>query len=186
MPEEAIMRTARIALLPVALAAALAIAAAAQEPVKREFPGVANYTRVNATIACGGATAPAAYPALEKDGFKAVVNLRLDSEPGADIAGAKREAEAAGLRYIHIPFDPKAPSPTLVDRFLAALRDPANSPTYIHCASANRVGALWLVKRVIADGWDVDKATAEAETIGLKSAELKKFALDYIAAHRKG
>ena len=179
------MRTARIA-LPVVFVTAITLAAAAQEPVKREFPGVTNYTRVNATIGCGGATTPAAYPALEKEGYKAVVNLRLDSEPGADIPAAKRAAEAAGLRYIHIPFDPKAPSPTLVDRFLAALGDPANSPTYIHCGSANRVGALWLIKRVIADGWDVEKATAEAQTIGLTSPDLKKFALDYVAAHRKG
>jgi len=179
------MRIARIA-LPVVCVAALALAAAAQEPVKRDFPGVTNYTQVNATIACGGATTAAAYPALEREGFKAVVNLRLDSEPGADIPAAKRAAEAAGLRYIHIPFDPNSPSPTLVDQFLAALRDPANAPTYIHCASANRVGALWLVKRVLVDNWEVDKATAEAERIGLKSPDLKQFAVDYVAAHRKG
>jgi protein tyrosine/serine phosphatase len=58
--------------------------------------------------------------------------------------------------------------------------DPANSPVYIHCASANRVGAMWLIKRVVDDGWDVDRATQEAERIGLTSRELKQFALDYI------
>jgi hypothetical protein len=55
---------------------------------------------------------------------------------------------------------------------------------YIHCATANRVGAVWLIKRVLADGWDVEKATAEAERIGLRSPQLKQFALDYIAARQ--
>jgi uncharacterized protein (TIGR01244 family) len=182
MQSEAFMRIRRIASFFL-LAAAITAAARAQDPVKRTFPGVTNFTRVNATIACGGATSPAAYPALKDEGFKAVVNLRLDTEEGADIPGAARAAEAAGLRYIHIPVDAKAPSAASVDAFLAALADPVNSPTYIHCASANRVGAMWLVKRVLIDGWDVEKATAEAETIGLKSPQLKQFALDYIATH---
>ena len=40
---------------------------------------------------------------------------------------------------------------------------------------------MWLVKRVKIDGWSVEEATAEAEAIGLRSAGLKKFALDYLA-----
>jgi hypothetical protein len=44
---------------------------------------------------------------------------------------------------------------------------------------------MWLIKRVIVDGWDVGKATAEAETIGLTSAALRQFALDYVAARGK-
>ena len=39
------------------------------------------------------------------------------------------------------------------------MTDPANQPAYIHCASANRVGAMWLIKRVVVDGWDVPRAT---------------------------
>jgi hypothetical protein len=50
----------------------------------------------------------------------------------------------------------------------------------VHCGSANRVGAMWLIKRVKLDGWDVDRATAEAETIGLRSPGLKEFALEYV------
>jgi uncharacterized protein (TIGR01244 family) len=146
--------------------------------------GTSHYTRVSTTVACGGATTPAAYPALKSEGFAAVINLRLPTEPGADIEGARTAAEAAGLKYIHIPMDGRNLQPQVLDTFLAAVKDPANSPVYIHCATANRVGAVWLVKRVLVDGWDIEKATAEAEKIGLKSPQLKQFALDYISTHK--
>jgi uncharacterized protein (TIGR01244 family) len=147
-------------------------------------PGITNYTRVDATVGCGGATSADAYPALKAEGFAAVVNLRQADEPGANIDASRAAAQAAGLKYIHVPLNGHAPSPDAVDAVLAALRDPANSPVYIHCATANRVGAVWLIKRVLADSWDVERATAEAERIGLRSPQLKQFALDYIAAHK--
>jgi hypothetical protein len=50
----------------------------------------------------------------------------------------------------------------------------------IHCASANRVGAFWMIYRVLEQGWSEDKALAEAERIGLRSPALKQFAHDYI------
>ena len=46
-----------------------------------------------------------------------------------------------------------------------------------------RAAALWLIKRLEVDGWDADRAMKEAEALGLGSAALKKFALDYAAAH---
>ncbi|SVB47316.1 uncharacterized protein METZ01_LOCUS200170, partial [marine metagenome] len=52
----------------------------------------------------------------------------------------------------------------------------------IHCGSANRVGAMWLIKRVKQDGYAVDAALAEAEAIGLSSTALREFALDYVSA----
>ena len=146
--------------------------------------GVTHYTRVDATVACGGATSPEAFPVLKREGFAAVINLRQASEPGANVEQSKAAAQAAGLKYIHVPFDSHAPRPDAVDTFLAAVKDRANQPVYIHCAAANRVGAVWLIKRVLVDGWDADRAAAEAKQIGLRSPQLHQFALDYIAAHR--
>jgi uncharacterized protein (TIGR01244 family) len=144
------------------------------------LPGTVNYSRVDATVACGGATSIEALPHLRDQGFNAVINLREASERGADIDESRQAAEKVGLRYVHIPMSGKDPAPETADAFLRAVTDPANSPVYIHCGSANRVGAMWLIKRVVDDGWDVDRATQEAERIGLKSPELKQFALDYI------
>ena len=157
---------------------------AAQSP-HESLPGAANYTRVDATVACGGATSAEAWPELRARGFKAVINLRQADEPGADIPAARTAAEAAGLRYIHIPFSSSHPDPAAVDTFLAAVRDPATSPVYIHCASANRVGGMWLVKRMLVDGWDEARALAEAEAIGLKSAPVREFMLAYVRGHKQ-
>ena len=75
--------------------------------------------------------------------------------------------------------------PKSVETFLAAVTEKANQPAYIHCGSANRVGAMWLIKRVIVDGWDIAKAVDEAVAIGLTNEALKKFAIDYATAHKK-
>lgn len=157
---------------------------ATAEPKREAIPGTKNYTRVDATVACGGATATAAFPALRAEGFKAIINLRQADEPGADVEQATRAAEAAGLKYLHIPFSSSSPSTAAVDTFLAAMRDPANSPVYIHCGSANRVGAVWIAKRMLLDGWDEARAVAEAEKIGLKSPTLRDFALAYVREHQ--
>ena len=63
---------------------------------------------------------------------------------------------------------------------LAVVAEPANQPVFIHCATANRVAALWLIKRVRLDGWTVEKALTEAEAIGLSSEPLKRFALGFL------
>jgi uncharacterized protein (TIGR01244 family) len=148
-------------------------------------PGTRNYTRVDATVACAGATSIEAIPAIKADGFKAIINLRQANEAGADVELSRRTATAAGLRYIHIPFSGSDPQAEAVDQFLAAMRDPANSPVFIHCGSANRAGMMWLIKRVMVDGWALDKATLEAERAGMRSPDLKAFALQYLKAHGK-
>jgi uncharacterized protein (TIGR01244 family) len=173
------MRQLSALVLIVALAAPLA----AQE--KQERPGITNFTRVDAVIACGGATETSALPALKQDGFTSVVNLRVANEPGANVEENKAEAEKVRLKYFHLPFQANAPDPTLVDRFLSTVSDKANQPVYIHCGSANRVSAVWMIKRVLQDGWPTEKALTEAKAIGLTSAPLEKFALDYIASHKK-
>jgi uncharacterized protein (TIGR01244 family) len=168
------------------LAFALSIGALTSAQVtKGEIAGITNYSRVDATVGCGGATQPTAMAALGKEGFKSVINLRLANEPGVDIDASRAAAQAAGMKYIHLPFDVQSPDPALVDNFLAAVSDKSNQPVYIHCGSANRVGAVWMIKRVLQDGWDTPKAQEEAEAIGLTNPRLKVFAVDYITAHKK-
>ena len=170
-------------LVALAIAVLLAIPAAAQVQ-KKEMAGVRNYSRVDATVGCGGAVDPAAMTALKEEGFVSVVNLRLPSEPGADVEAGRNAAQAAGLKYIHLPFNVAQPDAKVVDSFLAAVADKSNQPVFIHCGSASRVGGMWMIKRALQDGWAIEKARAEGEAIGLNSAALVAFATDYINAHR--
>ena len=174
--------TMRIALAAV-FAALLAMPASAQVQ-KKEMPGIRNYSRVDATIGCGGATDPAAMAGLKKEGFVSVINLRLPTEEGANVDAGRAAAQAAGLKYIHLPFNVAAPDSKVVDSFLAAVADRSNQPVYIHCGSANRVGGMWMIKRVLQDKWAMDKALPEAQAIGLNSAPLTAFATEYIRSHQ--
>lgn len=169
--------------LAVTFAAALTMPVVAQVQ-KQEMPGIRNYSRVDATVGCGGATDPGAMTALKKEGFASVINLRLASEEGANVEAGRAAAQAAGLKYIHLPFNGASPDPKIVDSFLAAVADKSNQPVYIHCGSASRVGAVWMIKRALQDHWSTEKALAEAKLIGLGSPALEAFATNYINTHR--
>jgi uncharacterized protein (TIGR01244 family) len=141
--------------------------------------GVYNYTRVDATVACAGATPAEAMGDLKQLGFTSVINFRTPQEENSNIEASQAAATAASLNYFHLPF--QTPSPAIADEFLRVVADTSNQPIYIHCGSANRVGAMWFIKRVKQDGWNNARAMQEAETIGLRSEALKEFALAYVA-----
>ena len=168
------------------LVAALSFAASLSAQVtKSDRPGIRNFSRVDATVGCGGAVDPSAMAGLKKDGFVSVINLRTAGEAGAEIEASRAAAQAAGLKYIHLPFNGANPDPKVLDDFLAAVADKSNQPVFVHCASASRVGAAWMVKRVLQDGWPLDRAKTEAEAIGLASPQLAAFATDYINSHKR-
>ncbi len=144
--------------------------------------GIVNYTRVDATVACAGRTPATAMPGLKELGFVSVINFRTEGEEGADIPGSQQAAADAGLKYFHIPF--RTPTPEATEEFLEVVANTENQPVYIHCGSANRVGAMWFIKRVKQDGWETTRAMTEAEAIGLRSETLKAFAQAYVADAR--
>ena len=76
-------------LLAPALAAFVAFPAMAQVQ-KKEVAGIRNYSRVDATVGCGGAVDPAAMAALKTEGSVSVINLRLANEPGPTGTRARR------------------------------------------------------------------------------------------------
>jgi uncharacterized protein (TIGR01244 family) len=170
--------------LGAAFVAALVTTHAMAQVQKQEIAGIRNYSRVDATVGCGGATDPAAMTALRKEGYVSVINLRLATEEGANVDAGRAAAQAAGLKYIHLPFNAAMPDPKVVDSFLAAVADRSNQPIYIHCGSANRVGGVWMIKRALQDKWPLDRALTEAQTIGLNSSALQAFATDYIKSHQ--
>jgi len=149
-------------------------------------PGVRNFTRVDATIACGGAVTQEAYAAIKEAGFKSVVNLRLATEPGVNIEEARKAAESAGLIYVHLPFSNTAPDAAVLDEFLKAVVKPENLPMMLHCGSGTRVSMFWAVKRVLIDGWPVEKAMGELPDLSKNlSQPLRTFMMDYLKSHGK-
>jgi uncharacterized protein (TIGR01244 family) len=165
---------------------AAVLAGVAQAQVKKEsVPGITNFAHLESTVACAGAVTPNAVADIKKMGFKSIINLRQPSEQGADIDAEAAAAKTAGINFYNIPFNNAAPDTAVVDRFLQTIRQPGNEPAFIHCASGNRAAAMWMVKRVLVDNWDVERAGAEAASLGLSNATLKTFMLNYIDSHKK-
>lgn len=148
--------------------------------------GVRNFTRVDATIACGGTLSPESFAALKQAGFRSIVNLRPESEPGANVAEERKAAEAAGFRYIHIPFASATPDTAKLDEFLKVFALEQNQPMMLHCASGARASMFWAVKRVMVDGWTIDKAMNELPDLARNVGDpLRTFILDYLKSHGK-
>lgn len=167
------------------LSVGLSIAAGQSAVKKSTVPGVSNFSQVETTVACAGATTPEGVAAIKKMGFNSVINLRVATEPGANIEAEAAAAKAAGINFIHLPFNESAPDTAIIDQFLTAVTDPRNQPAFIHCASGNRAAMMWLIKRVLVDKWEIDRASEEAAQLGLTKQSLKPLALDYIQGHKK-
>ena len=163
----------------------LAATVAAQEVTKQPVEGVRNFARLETTVACAGATSADALPEIKKMGFVSVINLRLATEPGAEIEKGEAKAREVGLRYFHVPFDGK-PDPKAADAFLAAITTAGAEPAFIHCAGGNRAATMWMIKRLVVDRWDEERAVKEAIALGQTSEALRKFALEYASQKRGG
>jgi len=177
------LRSSTLAALFCALTVAFVFAQAVDS--KQTVAGAANFVCLDAKFASGGATTPDAFATLKQLGYRTVINLRTASEPGADLEGEAKVVGQAGLRYFSLPLSPAAPDPLVVDKFLEIVKDPANQPVYIHCLSGLRANALWMIKRVMVDGWTVEKATAEADALKMMHPGLRDFAARYLREHVK-
>lgn len=150
---------------------------------KQDFSNIKNFLRINDKICTGGQPTLDDLARLKADGVKAIINLRMASEMNVEEESAK--TKELGLRYFHIPFDSANPKPDAADEFLKVMADTANRPVFIHCTSANRVGAFWMIFRVLKDGWKLEDAEEEAKKVGMRNPATHDFAVEYIRAHEK-
>ena len=172
---------ARFTLAAAVLAAAATLSAAPQDSPP---PAIRNFLQVTPEFCTGGQPRIEHFAELKSRGVKAVLNLRTPGEHRAE--EEKTTVEAAGLRYFNIPVVYASPTHAQVDAFLKITDDPANRPMFIHCTAAIRVGAFWLIRRVVRDGLSWEAALAEARKVGLANApHLEEFAREYVAARGK-
>ena len=150
----------------------------------QELPPIRNFLRINEQFCTGGQPRLEQLSKLKEDGVKAIINLRQPSEHRA--AEEEAAAKALGLRYFNIPVVYGDPKEEQVTEFLKLTDDPANRPTFIHCTAAIRVGAFWMIRRVLRDGLTVEAAEEEAKKVGLREApHLSEFAKKYIEKYKK-
>jgi uncharacterized protein (TIGR01244 family) len=161
------------AVLPMALGAAIAVGAGIEE--------IEGYYRVSAEVATGSQPTDAQVAEIGEAGFRTLLSLREPSE--FDEAAEAEAARRAGMRFLSIPVAKGLPTAAAVAEFLKVTDDREIYPVFIHCSSGNRVGALWMIRRILRDGWSLEEAEAEADGIGLTSEKLREWARDYVREH---
>jgi uncharacterized protein (TIGR01244 family) len=150
----------------------------------QDVPPIRNFLQVTPQFCTGGQPRPEHFAKLKADGVKAVLNLRTAGEHRADEEQAA--VEQAGMKYFNIPVVYTAPTDAQADEFLRITDEPSNRPMFIHCTAAIRVGAFWLIRRVMRDGMTFDAALEEAKKVGLNNApHLEDFARKYIESHKR-
>jgi protein tyrosine phosphatase (PTP) superfamily phosphohydrolase (DUF442 family) len=146
---------------------------------EQSTPDIRNFLRVNKDFCTGGQPRLEHLEKLKAEGVKSILNLRQPSEHRA--AEEEAKAKDLGLRYFNIPVKFGEPNEDHVAEFLKLTDDPENRPMFIHCTAAIRVGAFWMIRRVLRDGWTVAAAEEEATKVGLReSPHWNEFARQYI------
>lgn len=151
-------------------AATLVGAGIATAQVPETAEGIPNYKVVGPGLATAGQPSPEALQKLKEQGFKTVINLRTEAE-GGGTGPEKAAVEAQGLRYVGVPISSASFSIEDVQAVAKVLDDVKTAPVLLHCASANRVGAVWAVMQV-QKGRSLEQAEAEGREIGLSGAAM--------------
>ena len=164
---------------------AFAVLLSAFAAVAMAGPGsIDGFSRIDERVAVGAQPTPEQVVALSDQGFNGIINLREEAE--FNDGTLSQAARNAGMRFVRVPISARKPSDGAVEAFLAATDDADLYPVFVYCASGNRAAALWMVRRVLRDGWVPADAEIEAERAGLKSPEMREFARDYIRRQLAG
>jgi hypothetical protein len=164
-----------------------AAAASTSKTHREDFPGLASYFPIDGTASNGGSIQSREWVVSElwRRGFKTLI----DVAPGRDAEAVAAAARGVGMKYIALSIARDGAGGQLdaakTAAALKAISDPANQPFFMHSVNGRLTAMLWMIKRVVNDGWTVEQAGAEATTIGLVNDDpsvpaLWKFAQDYI------
>lgn len=138
------------------------------DPAPSKPLGITRFVAVDLKLAGGSAPSTVGLGWLADKGYKTVLDLRNTSEFDASFIG---EAAKRGLRYVSFPTDLEKLDRGHINRFSAELSLNDARPLYFFDDDGSRAGALWFIRRVVADkvAWDI--ARREAEEIGLLSGD---------------
>ena len=121
-------------------------------------------------VLTGGQPTPEQLEEAAAAGYVTVVNLRPPGEQNTWDEAAK--AAELGLRYVNLPIKGAQDLSEANAVLLSKVVDDIHSqPVMVHCASGNRVGALFALKAHFVEGKDAASALQQGRDAGLKSLE---------------
>lgn len=158
------------------LAATLALAASVVvgEEAENNDHGLRNAKFPEPNLVFGGQPTEEQLEAMAEDGLAFVLDLRTEGEDrGFDEPVALRRLD---VPYLNLPVDgDRLTQPDTFERFIEAMQraEEADGPVLVHCASGNRVGAMYYAYLVAARGVDQEEARVRARANGLGNRALE-------------
>ena len=139
--------------------------------------GVANACQILPNVVTGGQPTADQLRALKEAGGGIVLDIRdpMESRP-VDEAGLVRQL---GMEYVNIPVRAGALDDSTLERILAVLRGAGDRTVFFHCGSGNRVGGALIPHFILDQGLEEQDAVEQAMRVGLRSAEMMEWGLDY-------
>lgn len=133
--------------------------------------GLMNGAEIAPQVLSAGQPTAEQLKALSTAGYKAVLDLRAASEDrGFDEAGL---VKSLGLTYENLPITLETLDAAAVERFRALYKN-LPRPLLVHCASANRVGALYYTELILDEKLSPEVALEKAKAAGLKNPQLEE------------
>jgi protein tyrosine phosphatase (PTP) superfamily phosphohydrolase (DUF442 family) len=146
--------------------------------------GVTNACQLLPTVITGGQPTAGHLAAFQAAGGRTVLDLRDPMEPRP--LDEAEQARSLGLEYVVAPVTPGTMTDQTLDRILGVLRQAGDRTVFVHCGSGNRVGGALLAFLILDHGFEEEDAVEQAMRVGLRSAELMEWGLDYTRRHRPG
>lgn len=152
-----------------------------------EVTAIPKFLKLNSQVWTGGQPSLDQLLSLKQEGAKAVINLRPPGDSNGEGVREEARLKEIGLPYFNIPIVYNQPLSKDADMFLKITDEQLkNGPVFIHCAVGIRVGTFWMIRRVLRDGWDINRALEEAHKIGLGNQQhMITFANQYIDKNKK-
>lgn len=144
---------------------------------------VANACQILPNVITGGQPTAEQLEALNKAGGAIVLDLRDPMEPRpVDEAALVRQL---GMEYVNVPVRAGALDDLVLERVLGVLRMAGDRTVFVHCGSGNRVGGALLPYLMLDQGMEEEDAVEQAMRVGLRSAEMLEWGLDYVRRNPK-
>ena len=145
--------------------------------------GVANACQILPNVVTGGQPAAEQLQALKEAGGGIVLDLRDPMEPRpVDEPALTRQL---GMDYVNVPVRSGSLDDATLERILTVLRGAGERTVFVHCGSGNRVGGALIPYLILDEGMEKQDAVDQAMRVGLRSAEMMEWGLDYARRNKK-
>lgn len=118
----------------------------------------------------GGQPSPDQLKRIEEAGYRTVITLRAESEPGDE--GEQAAVERLGMKFVSIPVPgPAGLTEANAHSLARALGQQDALPAVVHCKSGQRASALLGLKAFVVDRVSAAAAMDLAKSLGLTKLE---------------